>query len=208
MYMRNYSHTLWRELNLPISPIKKDYVFPKESDQDIAAKYTDHYHERHLINQDLIDWAKSIDLGVLRIERFSSKPDYRMYVHTDNDDWIDDLVKIIWCYCPTNDHTMNWYDVKDTTYYDVETNNDSGPTMHFPDFNIDKLITSTTIKSNPILANTGRPHNIQNGKSYRHVVCAWFHDLKSNEKITVDGNIYPKPLQWNVAVERMNDFIL
>ena len=55
MYMRNYSHTLWRELNLPISPIKKDYVFPNESDQDIAAKYTDHYHERHLINQDLIE---------------------------------------------------------------------------------------------------------------------------------------------------------
>jgi hypothetical protein len=131
-----------------------------------------------------------------------------MYVHTDNDDWIDDLVKIIWCYCPTDDHTINWYDVKDTTYYDVETNNDSGPTMHFPDFNIDKLITSTTIKSNPILANTGRPHNIQNGKSYRHVVCAWFHDLKSNEKITVDGNIYPKPLQWDVAVSRMSNIIL
>jgi hypothetical protein len=206
--MRNYSHTLWRELNLPIQPITKDYIFPKESDQRDNAKYEDHYLQRDLINPDLLNWAKSIDLGVLRIERFSSKPDYRMYIHTDNDDWVDDLVKIIWCYCPTDDHTMNWYAVKDVEWHEVEKNNDSGPTMRFPDFNIDKLITSTTIKGNPILANTGRPHNIQNGSSYRHVVCAWFHDLKSKETIIADGITYPKPLQWNVAVERMNDFIL
>jgi hypothetical protein len=206
--MRNYSHTLWRELNLPISPITKDYVFPKESEQHDNAKYEDHYTQRELINPDFINWAKSIDLGVLRIERFSSKPNYRMYIHTDNDDWIDDLVKIIWCYCPTDDHFMHWYDVKDVTYFETETNNDSGPTMRFPDFNIDKLITSTTIKQNPILANTGRPHNIENGSSYRHVVCAWFHDLKSNETVIADGNTYPKPLQWNVAVERMSKFIL
>lgn len=209
MSITNYNHTLWRKLNLPISPIKSDYVFPNETDQRLAAKYEDHYGQDHLISQELKDWAKNLDLGILRIERFSSKPNYRMYIHTDNDDWIDDLVKIIWCYCPTNDHSMIWYDVKDPTFYETETFNDSGPTMRFPDFNIDKEITRTTIESNfPILANTGRPHNIQNGSSYRHVICAWFYDLKSNEMIKVDNQYYNKPLQWNVAIERMKAYII
>jgi len=209
MQLQNLNRS-FRKLKLPFEhPFTNDYVFPKEKDQSIDAKYADHYGERHLINPSLIDWAKNIGLGVLRIERFSSKPNYRMYVHTDNDDWIDNIVKIIWCYCPTNDHSMVWYDVKDPSWYDTITTNDSGPTMKFPDFNLKKEIARHTILPNePILANTGQPHNIENGSNYRHVVCAWFYKLNSNESINVDGLTYPKPLEWDDALNSMKNFII
>lgn len=194
--MQDYNHTYFRNLKLDFDPFSDKYVFPESQTQ--RAKYTDHIDNRELINPKLIDWAKSIGLGVTRIERFSSNPNYRMYIHTDNQDWIDNLIKIIWCYCPTNDHRMTWYTLKDESWYEVITNNDSGGTMMFPDFNCVEEVSTTIMPNSPILANTGQPHNIENGKSYRHVVCAWFHELKNP---MVD-------LQWDNAVEYMKEFII
>jgi hypothetical protein len=92
---------------------------------------------------------------------------------------------------------MIWYDLKDPEWFDTIGNNDSGETMRFEDWNaIEK--TRVTIGDQPILANVGNPHNIENGQSYRHVVCAWFHKLATPG---VD-------LQWKDAVYLFNDYII
>lgn len=183
----------WRTLNLDFDPITEFYQFPKE--QKEPAKYTDHVHEPQYINPEFSEWAYNLGLGITRIERFSSNPNYRMYIHTDNADFINNTVKIIWCYCPTDDHSMIWYDLKDPDWFETITNNDSGGTMMFEDWNaIEK--TRVTIKK-PILANVGQPHNIENGQSYRHVICAWFHELA---KPDID-------LQWEDAVYLMRDYL-
>lgn len=183
----------WLNLNLDFSPVTEFYQFPEN--QRERAKYTDHIDEPDLINPEFEDWAKSLGLGITRIERFSSNPDYRMYIHTDNADFINNTVKIIWCFCPTDDHSMIWYDLKDPDWFETITNNDSGGTMMFEDWNaIEK--TRVTIKK-PILANVGQPHNIENGQSYRHVICAWFHELA---KPDID-------LQWEDAVYLMRDYL-
>jgi len=184
---------LWHRLNLDFEPISEFYQFPDS--QREKAKYTDHIDEPQLINPEFSEWAYNLGLGITRIERFSSNPNYRMYIHTDNADFINDTVKIIWCYCPTDDHSMIWYDLKDEENFMEITDNDSGGTMKFEDWNAIEKTRVTITK--PILANVGRPHNIENGQSYRHVVCAWFHKLKEPEL----------DLQWNDAVKLMKDYL-
>ena len=185
----------WARLNLPFLPYSDKYSFP--TSQRERAKYTDHINQRDLINPEFEKWANDRGVGITRIERFSSNPNYRMYIHTDNSDFINNTVKIIWCFCPTKDHSMIWYDLKDPEWFDTIGNNDSGETMRFEDWNaIEK--TRVTIGDQPILANVGNPHNIENGQSYRHVVCAWFHKLATPG---VD-------LQWKDAVYLFNDYII
>jgi hypothetical protein len=110
------------------------------------------------LNPEIISLFSSLNLRIVLVEVFYSKPGLVSGIHIDSNG--GDINKINWVFGGKN-CTMNWYSVKPGNINKVITKTDIN--TKYQSFSTNEVILEdSTVLHSPALVHVGVPHNVQN----------------------------------------------
>jgi hypothetical protein len=159
------------ELNCSIPLFRLDinpYSLPKIRHSKLGVDY---------LNEDIIDLFNDLNLDVVLVEVFYSRPNFYSNIHVDSSG--GDINKINWIYggkdCP-----MNWYSIKESDKEKSYANTVIG--TRYKGFNINEVnLEFSKVLSSPSLVHVGVPHNVHNKKEERWCV-SLVYEYKGTKK--------------------------
>lgn len=130
-----------------------------------------------LINPEIHRLFDSLNLRIILVEVFYSKPNLFSGIHVDSTG--GDINKINWIY-GGKDCQMHWYSINDSNSVKDEDKTIIG--TRYQSFNLDEVtLEYSNVLSSPSLVHGGVPHNVNNGTEDRWCV-SLVYDFKDSKK--------------------------
>jgi hypothetical protein len=167
------------ELNFPYSLLRPDvdpYSFPKKRHIRLNLD---------IINPDMIGFFNKLNLEIILVEVFYSRPFFQSGIHIDS--MGGDINKINWIY-GGKDCQMNWYSVKENSIKKSLENTVIGTSYQSFDRKDVNLEFAKVLRS-PSLVCVGAPHNVHNQQEHRWCISLVYQYQDLKQRLTMKESL-------------------